>query len=72
MSKSNVELQGLVLQHYFNSCKIPIEWRQMITEIVTANMRAISTACGNLEMAYRRTLMHTKEAREKDPMLLKK
>ena len=60
-----------VVRSFQKRTKIPKEWKHMITEIVSPNINACATACGNLELIYRRTLAHAEELRDLDDEVLK-
>ena len=48
-------ITDLVMKHHYDGCKIPPEYKHMITDIVSAHMLSLGTALGNLEICYRRT-----------------
>ncbi len=49
-------VNSIVMNYHYNACKIPIELRQMIRDIVDAHMNSLAQALGNLELCYRRML----------------
>jgi hypothetical protein len=60
---SQHEVTAIVMEYHYDACKIPIEFRHMITEIMTAHMSSLSQALGNLELCYRR-MLDVKEVKE--------
>ena len=46
---------AIVLKYHYDGCKIPPEYKHMITDIVSAHMLSLGAALGNLELCYSRT-----------------
>lgn len=55
MDLSYVLVIAIVQKYCRDACKIPPENRPMIVEIVSAHMKSLSIALGNLELCYLRT-----------------
>jgi len=64
-------LNSALVNYARQSCKIPKEYDQMIVDIVSRHTHSLRTALGNLELCYRRTLMHAEEFREMEKQQVK-
>lgn len=54
----------LVTKHALGACKIPEEWKPIVTEIVSNHILILMNTLGNIELIYRRSMMHFKELEE--------
>ena len=54
----------LVTKHALGACKVPKEWKPIITEIVSNHILILMNTIGNIELVYRRTFDHYKELAE--------
>lgn len=62
--KTRAELHNMINNFYKGVCKIPEDFSALRVQIVIDGCQAIDTALNNLELIYRRTLMHAEELRK--------
>ena len=55
---SHIDMVQVVQDYHYRACKIPVEYQNMIDEIVSAHMKSLGLALGNLELCYLRTKQH--------------
>ncbi len=57
-SKSQFDMVHVVRDYHYRACQVPIDYQNMVDEIITAHMQSLGLALGNLELCYLRTKQH--------------
>ena len=52
---SQLDMVQVVRDYHYRACQVPIKYQNMVDEIITSQMQALSLSLGNLELCYLRT-----------------
>ncbi len=52
---SHLDMVQVVQDYHYRACKVPVEFQNMVDEIINSHMQALGISLGNLELCYLRT-----------------
>jgi hypothetical protein len=58
---SHVDLLQVTSDFHYRSCQVPVEFQDLIDQIIYAHMNSLALALGSLELCYLRTKQHKEQ-----------